>query len=51
MEQGKILIAEDEESLRWVLKKALEDEGYWVQTAATGEAAREWTSSSRTLTV
>ncbi|TAK10373.1 sigma-54-dependent Fis family transcriptional regulator [bacterium] len=42
MEQGKILVAEDEESLRWVLKKALEDEGYWVQTAATGQLARQY---------
>ena len=41
MEQGKILIAEDEESLRRVLKKALEDEGYWVQTAANGQLARQ----------
>ena len=40
MDQGKILITEDEESLRFVLKKALEDEGYWVQTAANGESAR-----------
>jgi two-component system nitrogen regulation response regulator GlnG len=41
MEQGKILITEDEESLRFVLKKALEDEGYWVQTAANGASARQ----------
>jgi two-component system nitrogen regulation response regulator GlnG len=41
MEQGKILVAEDEESLRFVLKKALEDEGYWVQTAASGSSARQ----------
>lgn len=41
MEQGKILVAEDEESLRWVLKKALEDEGYWVQTVANGQLARQ----------
>ncbi|MDH3445738.1 MAG: sigma-54 dependent transcriptional regulator [Deltaproteobacteria bacterium] len=40
MEQGKILVTEDEESLRFVLQKALEDEGYWVQTAANGAAAR-----------
>jgi two-component system nitrogen regulation response regulator GlnG len=40
MDQGKILITEDDESLRFVLKKALEDEGYWVQTAANGEGAR-----------
>src|SRR5213592_402196 len=41
MDQGKLLITEDEESLRFVLKKALEDEGYWVQTAANGNAARQ----------
>jgi two-component system nitrogen regulation response regulator GlnG len=41
MEQGKVLVAEDEESLRFVLKKALEDEGYWVQTMANGSAACE----------
>jgi two-component system nitrogen regulation response regulator GlnG len=40
MEQGKILVTEDEESLRFVLQKALEDEGYWVETAATGAGAR-----------
>ena len=38
MDQGKILVAEDEESLRFVLKKALEEEGYWVQTAVDGRA-------------
>jgi two-component system nitrogen regulation response regulator GlnG len=41
MEQGKILIVEDEESLRFVLKKALEDEGYWVQAVTNGTAARQ----------
>jgi two-component system nitrogen regulation response regulator GlnG len=41
MEQGKILVAEDEESLRWVLKKALEEGGYWVQTAANGRLAQQ----------
>jgi len=40
MDQGKILITEDEESLRFVLKKALENEGYWVQTTANGNTAR-----------
>jgi two-component system nitrogen regulation response regulator GlnG len=39
MEQGKILIAEDEESLRRVLKKALEDEGYWVHAVDNGRSA------------
>jgi two-component system nitrogen regulation response regulator GlnG len=41
MDQGKILVAEDEDSLRWVLKKALEDEGYWVQTVGNGQGAHE----------
>ncbi len=41
MDQGKILVAEDEESLRFVLKKALEEEGYWVQTAVDGSGARQ----------
>ncbi|MEX0806107.1 MAG: sigma-54 dependent transcriptional regulator [Candidatus Binatia bacterium] len=41
MDQGKILVAEDDESLRFILKKALEDEGYWVQTAANGCSARQ----------
>jgi two-component system nitrogen regulation response regulator GlnG len=41
MDQGKVLVAEDEESLRFVLKKALEEEGYWVQTAVDGSGARQ----------
>ncbi|HXT55457.1 MAG TPA: response regulator [Candidatus Eisenbacteria bacterium] len=40
MDQGKILIVEDEESLRFVLQKALEAEGYWVQLAANGGLAQ-----------
>jgi len=40
MNQGKILIVEDEESHRRVLKKALEDEGYWVQTVENGLLAQ-----------
>ncbi|MBM4296745.1 MAG: sigma-54-dependent Fis family transcriptional regulator [Deltaproteobacteria bacterium] len=40
MDQGKILVTEDEESLRFVLQKALETEGYFVQTAANGATAR-----------
>jgi len=47
MEQGRVLIVEDEESLRWVLKKALEDEGYWVQVAASGKLAREHLAENR----
>ncbi len=41
MEQGKVLVAEDEESLRWVLKKALEEEGYWVHAVANGQSAQQ----------
>ncbi len=41
MEQGKVLIVEDEDSLRWILKKALEKEGYWVQTVEKGHPARQ----------
>jgi two-component system nitrogen regulation response regulator GlnG len=41
MEKGKILVAEDEESLRWVLKKALESEGYWVQAVENGQLAQQ----------
>ena len=40
MNQGKLLVVDDEDSLRRVLQKALEDEGYWVQTVATGDLAR-----------
>ena len=46
MDQGKILITEDEESLRFVLQKALETEGYWVQTAANGASARRLLTDS-----
>ncbi|HWO41887.1 MAG TPA: sigma-54 dependent transcriptional regulator [Candidatus Eisenbacteria bacterium] len=46
MELGKILVVEDEDSLRFVLKKALEDEGYWVQAVATGAAARQCLSET-----
>ena len=40
MDQGKILVTEDEESLRFVLQKALEADGYFVQAAANGATAR-----------
>ena len=46
MDQGKILVTEDEESLRFVLQKALEAEGYWVQTAANGATARRLLSEN-----
>ncbi len=40
MEQGKILVVDDEESLRLILKKSLEREGYWVQTVGNGRQAQ-----------
>jgi two-component system nitrogen regulation response regulator GlnG len=40
MNRGKILVVEDEESHRTVLKKAFEDEGYWVQTVQDGRLAQ-----------
>jgi CheY-like chemotaxis protein len=35
----RVLIIDDEESMRFVLRKALEKEGYDVEVATTGEAA------------
>jgi len=35
----RLLIADDEESIRWVLTKALEQEGFEIETAANGKAA------------
>lgn len=40
MDQGKILVVDDEESLRLILKKALEREGFWVQTVENGQLAK-----------
>ena len=39
MEQGRILVVEDDESLGRVLKKALEKEGYWVVVMTQGQTA------------
>jgi two-component system nitrogen regulation response regulator GlnG len=40
MNRGKILVVEDEDSPRSVLKKAFEGEGYWVQTVQNGKLAQ-----------
>src|ERR1043166_3981002 len=47
MDQGKVLVTEDDESLRFVLQQALESEGYSVATAATGIAATELLKEKR----
>jgi DNA-binding NtrC family response regulator len=39
--KAKIVVADDEESVRWTLKKALERAGYGVLTVADGQAAVE----------
>ncbi len=38
---GKVLVADDENSVRWVLSRALEDAGHEVQQASTGSEALE----------
>jgi two-component system nitrogen regulation response regulator GlnG len=37
----RILVADDEESIRWVLSKALSKQGYQVDLASNGEQALE----------
>ena len=37
----RVLVVDDEESIRWVLKRGLEREGYDVSTATDGEEAIE----------
>lgn len=39
MSQARILVVDDDENLRWVLKTQLEDLGYLVSTAINGEEA------------
>ena len=41
LKKVKIVVADDEESVRWTLKKALERSGYAVLTVADGQAAVE----------
>jgi two-component system, NtrC family, nitrogen regulation response regulator NtrX len=44
--QAKILIVDDDESIRTTLKAILEDEGYSVNTAASGKEAIEKTQET-----
>jgi two-component system nitrogen regulation response regulator GlnG len=37
--KGRVIVADDEESVRWTLARALEREGYAVEAVADGEAA------------
>jgi CheY-like chemotaxis protein len=39
MSPARILVVDDDENLRWVLKTQLEDMGYTVSTATNGEEA------------
>lgn len=41
MEQGKysILVVDDEENIRWLYKEELEEEGYVINAASSGEEA------------
>ncbi len=48
MEQGRILLVEDDDSLSRVLRKSLEGQGYWVAAAATGADARQCMDESAT---
>ncbi len=41
-----ILVVDDEESLRWVLKKGIEKKGYTVHTAESGNAALSFLSKN-----
>ena len=50
MEQGRILLVEDDESLSRVLRKALEGQGYWVAATATGAEARQLMEEAATAT-
>ena len=40
MNQGKVLIVEDNKSVLAVLKDLLEDDGYWVRAVETGQRGR-----------
>lgn len=43
----RILVIEDEENMRWVLKRALEKSGYQVMTLGRGDQAIKFFASSR----
>ena len=44
---SRILVADDEESIRWVLSKALKKQGYEVETADDGIQARDMAQKRR----
>jgi two-component system nitrogen regulation response regulator GlnG len=43
----RILVADDEESIRWVLSKALSKQGYQVDLASNGQQALEMSRDKR----
>ncbi|HEY1266469.1 MAG TPA: response regulator, partial [Candidatus Binatia bacterium] len=40
MNQGKVLVVEDDKSVLAVLRGLLEEDGYWVRAVETGQRAR-----------
>ncbi len=47
MKIKRILVADDEESIRWVLSKALQKQGYKVELAVDGSQASEMAAQNR----
>ena len=45
--QQTILVVDDEENIRWLYKEELEEEGYRIAAAASGEEALEMVSELR----
>ena len=46
-QQYTILVVDDEENIRWLYKEELEEEGYSIVAAASGEEALEMISESK----
>ena len=47
IKQYKILVVDDEENIRWLYKEELEEEGYKIVAAASGEEALEKITTSK----
>ncbi len=46
-QQYTILVVDDEENIRWLYKEELEEEGYSIVAAASGEEALQMVSKSK----